>query len=103
MSGTESFCSKDSCYYPVWIEPDGTEWSAYEVWEGCEHADDPKEVEEYLKDLMKNIELDVPSPFDCGKPVEFAGGGRGLCGEHFEEVRSRSRVRWARLEEDCCS
>ncbi len=46
MSGTESFCNEGSCYYAVWIDPDGREWSAYKVWEGCEHADDPKEVEE---------------------------------------------------------
>ena len=100
MSGTESFCNGNSCYYAVWIEPDGTEWSAHEDWEGCEHADDPKEVEEYIKDLVKNIELGVPSPFDCSKPVEYAGGGRAVCGKHFEEIKFRSRVRWARFEDN---
>src|SRR5208283_647615 len=100
MSETESVCDEGSCYHPVWIEPDGTTWAAYAVWECCEHADEPKEAEENLNDLMKNVELDVPSPFDCGKPVEYAGGRRALCAEHFEEVKSRSRVRWALFEGD---
>jgi hypothetical protein len=89
-----SFCNDGNCYYPVWIEEDGTEWAAYEVWEGCEHAEDLKKVEEYLE----AFDLNEPSPYDCSSPVEYAGGGHALCSRHFEEIMSRSRVRWAQFE-----
>jgi hypothetical protein len=89
-----SFSIDGKSYYPVWIEGDGTEWASYEVWECCEHADDTKKIEEYCQ----NIDLNAPSPFDCSSPVEFAGGGRQLCGKHFEEIKARSRVRWAPFE-----
>jgi hypothetical protein len=100
MRRIESFWNEDSYYYAVWIEPDGREWSAYEVWECCEHAGDSKEVEEYSANLLKNIELDVPSPYDCSKPVEYAARGRALCGRHFEEIKFCSKIRWARFGEN---
>ncbi len=100
MRGTESFCNDDSCYYPVWIEPDGREWSTYEVWEACEHAGDSKEVDDYLANFHKNLELDAPSPYDCSKPVEYAARGRALCARHFAEIKFYSRLRWDRFEEE---
>ena len=99
MKEPQSFCTEDNCYYPVWIEPDGTEWASHEVWECCEHAEDPKRAKEYLNNLFENIEADAPSPYDCSKPVEYAGGGRALCGSHFEEIKANSTVRWVRLED----
>jgi len=77
------------------------EWSVYEVSEGCEHSGDPKEVEDYLVDLLKNLELYAPSPYDCSKPVKYAGRGRALCGRHFEEIKFRSSVRWALFDSEC--
>jgi hypothetical protein len=100
MRGTESFCHEGGFYYPVWIEPDGEEWASHRVREACGHAGDSKEIEDYLANLFKNLELDAPSPYDCSRLVEYAARGRALCGKHFEEIKFRSRVRWVRFEEE---
>jgi hypothetical protein len=98
-SEPQSFCHGGNWYYPVWIEPDGTEWGAYEAWECCEHTDDPKKLEEYLENMHEYMKADVPAPYDCSNHVEYAGGGRALCGKHFEEIKLRSRVLWELHEE----
>ena|ERR1700677_3668849 len=98
MRESESFFYQDSCYVAVWIEEDGTEWSSDPKSECCEHAEDPKVVELYYENLFDNMRSHAPSPYDCSRPVEYVGGS-ALCRRHFEEVKFRSRVRWAQLEE----
>jgi hypothetical protein len=95
MNEPQAFCNGDSCYYPVWIEEDGTEWSSDPKWEGCEHASDPKAAALHLDNLLANLEQDGSSPFDCAEPATWVTRGRTLCGRHFEEIKFRSRLRFA--------
>jgi hypothetical protein len=87
-----SFCKGDWVYYPVWIEHDGTEWVREPVWEACEHGSDPSK---WLEELQNG-----PTGKECPDPVEYMSSGRAVCGWHFELVKWRSRVRWARLAEE---